>query len=571
MLEEIAPVIHPARCASSFFLALILFIPAGEALALSPIQEKLSQTIASLTVPPVLDGEGLTDLDLLTGFYTRREFKPAWSDPKKVDELLGLISGSASHGLRPEDYHGPKLQALAAQYRSTQRPTDELTVELDVLLTDALARLGYHLRFGKVDPRTLDAHWNFSRELDSLQPVIKLQEAIDAASIADYGQDLLPQLQYYKRYRELLAQYREIARNGGWPNIPAGPTLEPGASDARVPLLRRRLVAEGYVGDDAPVTGDTYDASLQTATTEFQRLHGLPADGRVGKGALEALNVPVEARIDQIRVNMERVRWVFRDLEPRFLIVNIAGGNVFGYDHGELAWSGRAIVGKPYRATPVFKAEMTYLVFNPTWTVPPTILRKDVLPKLRTDPAYLANHEMDVVDGNGRIVDPATIQWQSVQAGSFPYALRQRAGPKNPLGRVKFMFPNPYSVYLHDTSAPELFGRAEHTFSSGCIRVENPRSLAEWVLSDAQRWSAAAIAQEIDSGATETVLLQTPLTVMLLYWTVAFDDSGKPIFLKDVYNRDAPVLRSLEAPFRFEPLGPITAAPAPDTDTQSNE
>jgi murein L,D-transpeptidase YcbB/YkuD len=547
----------------------LTLVTAGQALALSPIQEKLSQTIESLTVPPVLGGEGLTDLDLITDFYTRREFRPAWVDQGKVDEMLALIERSASHGLRPEDYHGARLQALARQYRSTQNPDDALTVELDILLTDALARLGYHLHFGKVDPHTLDAHWNFSRELGGIEPVLKLQEAIDAASISAYGQDLFPQIPYYRRYREVLAQYRDIARNGGWPSIPAGPTLEPGATDARVPLLRQYLVTAGYLAADSPATGDTYDTGLLAAMMEFQRLHGLQADGRIGKGTLEALNVPVTARIDQIRVNMERVRWVFRDLEERFLIVNIAGGNAFGYDHGQRDWSGRAIVGKPYRATPIFKAEMTYLVLNPTWTVPPTILRQDVLPKVRNDASYLADHEMDVIDRNGRIVDPRGVQWQSVQAGSFPYSLRQRAGPKNPLGRIKFMFPNPYLVYLHDTSAPELFDRPAHTFSSGCIRVQNPVSLAEWVLKESNRWNAMSLGQEIDTGKTQTVLLETPLTVMLLYWTVAFDDDDKPIFLKDVYNRDAAVLRALDAPFRFEPLGSIGAGHAVEQPTEA--
>jgi murein L,D-transpeptidase YcbB/YkuD len=193
---------------------------------------------------------------------------------------------------------------------------------------------------------------------------------------------------------------------------------------------------------------------------------------------------------------------------------------------------------------------MTYLVLNPTWTVPPGILRNDVLPKIRNDTGYLAAHEMDVLDAGGASVDPGTIDWQNVQR--FPYQIRQRAGPDNPLGRVKFMFPNPYAVYLHDTSAPELFGRAEHTFSSGCIRVEHPMHLAEWLLKDSGEWSPATLAQAVQSGRTQTVVLPKPLTVMLLYWTVAFDDDWTPIFLRDVYQRDDAVLKALNAEFRFD-------------------
>jgi murein L,D-transpeptidase YcbB/YkuD len=527
-------------------------ISAGEAFALSPIQEALSRTIESLTPPPVLGGEGLTDIDLINDFYMRREFQPAWTTPAKVDEMMSLIAGSEGHGLNPVDYHWSRLQQLVAQYHATATPDDALVIELDILLTDALARLGYHLHFGKVDPQSLDPHWNFSRELGGIEPVVKLQEAIDAASISGYGQDLIPQLSYYQHYRELLARYREIERSGGWPGVAGGPTLEPGANDSRVPALRANLVASGYLAADAPDSGESYDAQLQAAVANFQRLHGLQPDGRIGKTTLEALNVPVAARVDQIRVNMERVRWVFRDLSDRFLVVNVAGGNVFLFEHGEPVWTTRAIVGKPYRKTPIFKADMSYLVLNPTWTVPPGILRNDVLPKIRKDAGYLAAHEMDVIDATGGSVDPATIDWQNTQGSGFPYQIRQRAGADNPLGRVKFMFPNPYSVYLHDTSAPELFGRPEHTFSSGCIRIENPMQLAEWLLKDSGKWDAATLAQAVQSGRTQTVLLPTPLTVMLLYWTVAFDSDWNPVFLRDVYQRDAAVLAALNAGFRFD-------------------
>jgi murein L,D-transpeptidase YcbB/YkuD len=538
------------RTATAVLSSLLCLISAGAAYALSPIQEAMSRTIESLTPPPMLGGEGLTDIDLITDFYMRREFQPAWTTPAKVDEMMSLIAGSSGHGLIPEDYHWSRLQQLVAQYRATSNPEGALVVELDILLTDALARLGYHLRFGKVDPQTLDPHWNFSRELGSIEPVVRLQEAIDAASISGYGQDLIPQIPHYHHYRELLTKYREIERNGGWPEVPSGSTLDPGASDRRVPALRAYLVAAGYLPAESPDSGESYDPQLQAAVAEFQRLHGLQPDGRVGKTTLDAMNVPVAARIDQIRVNMERVRWVFRDLGDRFLIVNIAAGKVYLLDHGERVWTTRAIVGKTYRKTPIFKSDMSYLVLNPTWTVPPGILRNDVLPKIRKDPGYLAAHEMDVIDGSGQIVDPGTIDWQNVQR--FPYQIRQRPGPDNALGRVKFMFPNPYAVYLHDTSAPELFGRAEHTFSSGCIRVENPMQLAEWVLKDSGQWDAATLASALDTGKTQTVLLPKPLTVMLLYWTVAFDDDWNPIFLRDVYQRDAAVLAALNAEFTFD-------------------
>jgi len=267
----------------------------------------------------------------------------------------------------------------------------------------------------------------------------------------------------------------------------------------------------------------------------------------VGKGTLAALNVPVEGRIDQIRVNLERARWVLHDLPEEFVLVDIAGFNVRYIRNGRIIWDARAVVGRPFRKTPVFKSRITYLEMNPTWTVPPTILRKDVLPAIKQDIGYLQEQNMRVIDYDRNVIDPATIDWQRYSGRDFPYLIRQDPGPRNALGRIKFMFPNEHLVYLHDTPSKSLFERTERAFSSGCIRIEHPFRFAELLLDDPAHWNRDAVIKAIESGETREVSLPRPVTVILLYWTVASEANGDVTFKQDIYERDAAVLAGLNS------------------------
>ena len=267
----------------------------------------------------------------------------------------------------------------------------------------------------------------------------------------------------------------------------------------------------------------------------------------MGKASLEALNVPVESRIDQLRVNLERGRWVLQDFTDTFLLVNIAGFRVYYSVENMVKWSARAQVGMTYRQTPVFKAEMEYLVFNPTWTVPPTILKNDVLPAIQKDIGYLAEKNMVVLDNSGKVVDPGSIDWAGYAGGNFRYTIRQEPGPTNALGRVKFIFPNKHFVFLHDTPSKSLFERSERAFSSGCIRVEHPFELAELLLAD-KGYDQAKIAQVLDTGKIENVYLTKPLPVLLLYWTTFTTLEGQCNFRKDVYGRDPGIIAALDGP-----------------------
>ena len=316
--------------------------------------------------------------------------------------------------------------------------------------------------------------------------------------------------------------------------------------DPRVADVATRLAATGDLPANA-VRADParYDEPLKVAVLRFQTRMGLTADGAIGAGTVTALNTPVLARINQLRINLDRARVLMDDLPKRFVIVNIAGFQVYVLDGETVIWRSRVIVGKPFRQTPVFKSAINHLVFNPTWTVPPTILRHDIAPAARKNPAYVTKKGLKVINSAGKVVSPYSVNW----SGSIPYTLRQDGGPTNALGRVKFMFPNPYSVYLHDTPSKTLFDTPMRTLSSGCVRVQNPFELVQILMAaDDPTWTPEKSQAIVDSMKTTQVDLKTPVPVLLAYWTAWVDNNGLMNFRKDVYDRDAQWLKALDAP-----------------------
>ncbi|MGE5276084.1 MAG: L,D-transpeptidase family protein [Acidobacteriota bacterium] len=485
----------------------------------------------------------------LSEIYERSGYRPFWT-PERLGVLLELVRESEKDGLTPEDYHLAALSRLAPALGTAG--ADAVTrANVDLLATDAFALLVYHLYLGKVDPKSLDARWNFEPRpigeqggtgfvLDALTQG-RLREAVEAVRLDHW---------WYQRARAALAEYRGLAARGGWGVIPGGRTLKAGMSDPRVPALRHRLAATGELTGES-LESTVFDEPLAAAVGAFQARHRLPQDGAVGPGTLAELNVPVEARILQIRVNLERARWALHEITPgELVIVDVAGFEVAYVKDQEPIWRARIQIGKPYRQTPIFKSEIEHVVFNPTWTVPPGILAKDILPAVRRDPGYLAHKRLDVIDRSGRKVDPAGIDWSRQSARSFPYVLRQEPGPDNALGRVKIMFPNPYAVYLHDTPSKALFEESARAFSSGCIRVERPLELTRLLLNDPDQWDERAIDEVVAAGKTRTVRLRRPVPVLLMYWTIAPDSQGRTVFKRDPYGRDPPLARALDAPFR---------------------
>jgi murein L,D-transpeptidase YcbB/YkuD len=499
-------------------------------------------------------------------YYESQQFRAQWRDPARLGQLVEALLDLVNDGLDPANYHVDALDRYRAALRSAKALPPDEQAGLEVLATDAMMLGLYHLYLGKVDPEKLSSQWNFaSRPVDEERGFAALTRALDSGQVRETFQRARPQHVWYQRGRERLKEYRALAAAGGWPTIPDGPTLKPGMSDPRVAAMRTRLqVTRDYVpGSPAPMapaaTGSAatavppeavYDAALEAAVKRFQERHGLTADAAVGPATRAAMNVPVADRVDQIRVNLERGRWVLHEIKGELVVVDVAGFDVSYFRDDEPVWTSKVIVGRPYRETPIFKSLITYVVFNPTWTIPPTILVKDKLPVIKRDPAYLKRNNIRVIDSRGREVDPYSVNWSQYGAGRLPpYQLRQDPGEDNALGLVKIMFPNRHMVYLHDTPAKSLFEKDERTFSSGCIRVEKAFELAELVLNDPVQWTQQSMAEVVASKKMLTVNLARPMPVLILYWTAQPRPDGQVIFRNDVYGRDPPTLAALNAPF----------------------
>jgi L,D-transpeptidase YcbB len=500
-------------------------------------------------------GETIFASEKLAEFYERRDFAPAWSGangPLKISgALLEALRASDDHGLNPALYRLDVLERAVDAARSD--PQDVRAVaEADLLLTEAFVRHAAHLLAGHLDPERIGASWFIARPEKNLAEL--LRKGVASRNIAGALREVEPQ---HPRYRDLVrahVHYLKLARNGGWRAVPEGTLLRPGDRDARVIRLRERLaVTEGPISvEKAP---EVYDRTLAAAVESFQRRHGLDADGVVGASTIRALNVPAEARLQQIRVNLERWRWLPTDFGERHIMVNIAGFRLEVYEQGQAVMTMKAVVGKEYRMTPIISERMTQIVFSPFWNVPASIAAADVLPKVKRDRSYLTRQGIKVYRG-GQQVDPSAIDWSRVSSANLPYHFRQDPGRQNSLGRVKFVLPNRFDVFLHDTPETELFARSARGFSSGCIRVEKPVELAQYLLRGQQGWSREAIVAAMNRRQERPVALAEAVPVHLLYWT-AWAEGPSVHFRDDIYDRDRPLLTAMKQ--RQESGGVYTA------------
>lgn len=512
------------------FLLALLLLAAPETPADDPVRLVLRTRLPASGAAPRLEveGEGFRASPFLSCFYERREFLPAWSARgalrPEAEELLTALATAANDGLHAGDYRTAALVRLAAAARS--RPETAALAELDLLLTDAFLTFAAHTRSGKVNPAAI--YRDCALKPDASDLATELEKALAEHRVREALADLAPPHPGYARLREALGRYREIAAQGGPEPVSSGPALRAGDEGDRVAALRTRL-AEAAVADAAPPlpagnSPDLFDAPLEEAVRGFQRRHGLEDDGVVGPATLAELNQRAEDHVRQIEVNLERWRWLPRDLGPRHVRVNIAAFRLEAVEDGQTALDMRVIVGKPYTRTPMFSSAMNAVVFNPSWYVPQSIATNEILPRARKDPGYLKRGNYELLPGS---------------------RLRQRPGPQNALGLLKFVFPNRFNVYLHDTPSRTLFGRTVRTFSHGCIRIEKPFDLAVWALGDDPRWTPEAIRAGIDSGQERTVKLARTIPVHVAYWTAWVDGDGTLQLGQDVYSRDAELARLL--------------------------
>jgi murein L,D-transpeptidase YcbB/YkuD len=473
------------------------------------------------------DREGQHLWALTRQFYQRRDDAPAWIENGKprpqLKQLIAALEQAGREGLDPALYNP---QALAVFDRGQ-------ALERDVRLTYTYLQYATDLSSGVGNLSRAHKDWQIKGSRADV--VALLDQALDDNDVGDSLAGLLPSHPQYTKLRDALQQYRDIARRGGWPQLPSSLTLKPGAHSDQIPLLAQRLAATGDFSGRVADGDTTYTPELQEAVKRFQRRHGLADTATVAAATVAQMNVPVERRIEQIALNLERWRWLPRELGERHILVNIPEYRLEVWDHGTVPLSMRVVVGKKDTPTPIFNDNMTFVVFAPYWNVPADIVRKETIPSVMKDPAFLDKTNMEVLDRSGNVVDAASVDLDNPGA----YRFRQRPGGRNSLGSVKFMFPNQFNVYLHDTPADSLFARAARSFSHGCVRVGQPGQLAEYVLRDQPEWTTDRIREAMNGRQEKTVKLREPLPVYLGYWTARVSADGILQFRDDLYGIDA--------------------------------
>jgi len=493
--------------------------------------------------PPAFVGKGAEAMRLwkdVQRFYKRRGFQPAWGRGT-APALVAETAKAAAEGLDPADYELGDSAALAEKRSSWNpvkhdKPDAEQEVQAELRLSYVAMKYASHLLIGRVDPRALDKQWVGETRRSELPEL--LEKALSPQGLRATFEGLRPKHPQYGLLRQALQKYRELAAHGGWPTtLPADATLKKGARGPAVGALRARLQA---TGDLSASRSNLFDDALAQGLAHFEARHGLEPDGVLDKDAVAALNVPVEKRIRQIELNLERWRWLPEELGTRYVMVNIPGFRLQAFDAGKPALEMRVVTGSTENPTPILRDEMTHVIFSPYWNIPPKIAREELVPQLQRNPNYLSQRGVEVVKGH-QVLDPSVVDWNDEEI-----RLRQRPGERNALGLVKFAFPNRFNVYLHDTPDDDAFHRASRDLSHGCVRVEKPVELAQWVLRGQSEWTPERIQAAMHAGTEKHVKLAQPIPVYLAYQTAWVADDGTVLFTEDLYGHDAAQLGLME-------------------------
>ncbi|MCP4318209.1 MAG: L,D-transpeptidase family protein [Hyphomicrobiales bacterium] len=464
-------------------------------------------------------------------WYDRRDYAPIWIKHGKATngakKVIFALLNAHEDGLLPAEYEADLL------FPKLQKDGEAGLADFEVSLSYAVTLYGQHLRRGRVSPNEVN------RELvlypEEIAADVLLQQIADADDPLEALIGFAPNTDRYERLKNHLKHLFVVRAAGGWTQVPGGKALKPEMTDPRVAALRQRLIESKDLLPNTH-TGDVYDGALVIALEQFQTRTGLEPDGVIGPATLEQLNATIDERIRQVELNLERRRWMQADFGDTYVFVNLADQVVKFVVDEKTIHAAVTQVGKPYHRTPVFTDEMEYLEFNPYWNVPYSIATKEYLPKLKAN-SYALQYQNIRPLINGRVVNPGNVPWRSYSRANFPVRLRQDSGPKNALGRVKFMFPNRFNIYLHDTPSKSNFKKASRFFSHGCIRVENPMKMAEVILGT-QGMSRAEIDAIVNSGKRRIVKLENPLPVHLVYLTAWVNKDGSVHYRRDVYGRD---------------------------------
>ena len=482
----------------------------------------------------------------VTNFYEASNYAPAWlnnNEPtQQAQTLIEVLKQADAKGLNAEDYDGSRWTDRLARLRQSPSPADR--AHFDAALTVCVMRYVSDLHIGRVNPQ----HFKFNLDVSAKKydlPAFLRDKLIHGADVRAELEEVEPPFAGYRRTQKALQQYMELSRqdNAEQLPVPAKP-VGPGGTYDGVPRLTRLLRLLGDLPDGAASeNSNIYAGPLVDAVKHFQARHGLGPDGRLGTQTLKQMNTPLSFRVEQLRLTLERWRWVPYQFPRPPIVVNIPEFGLRTYNQdGSIDLMMNVIVGKAYRhETPVFERDMKYVVFRPYWNVPPSILRSEIVPAIRKDRDYIAKKNYEVVTPQGSIVTSGTISddiLQQLSAGKL--MVRQKPGPTNALGLVKLMFPNEYNVYLHSTPSQQLFSQSRRDFSHGCIRVEKPAELAAWVLRDKPEWSLERVRAAMQTGKDNVqVNLTNPVPVLIIYGTAVVDQQNEVHFFDDIYGYDA--------------------------------
>jgi len=543
----------------ALFVAFLLAAPCGAPADARPAPSDVVEAAGQAAIDDGWVGE-----PAIAALYAGRRQQPLWLRPggrptEQALRLLAALDQAALKGLGDEQYGATELARLADE-RDAQAET-AAAARFEQGLTSALLRHARHLHQGRVDPGQLGVALDAApKQLDVATLLAEL--SISADPLARLA-EVEPPYRGYRRLQASLARYLDLATRLDWPALPAPPkpVLEPGDPYPGAKALAQRLVllgdleptdagsaSAGAVPADSALTSSEprYHAVMVAAVERFQRRHGLLVDGRLGARTLAELNVPPAARARQIELSLERWRWVPIGLRQPPIVVNIPEFQLRAFNgDGSLALQMPVVVGAAFqRQTPIFAEQLRTVVFRPYWNVPLSILRRDLLPRQARDPDYFARQGFEIIGGGDRAFSPEVLE--DLRRGRL--GLRQKPGPANALGRVKFLFPNAHAVYLHDTPATGLFARARRDLSSGCIRVQAPAALAEWVLRQQPEWTPERIRAAMDGTRDDQAVAVTPpIPVFLVYVTAVAPEGGELLFFEDIYGHDAKLSRALDA------------------------
>lgn len=533
----------------AFLLFFIVQPIVGQAL-----QEELRLTLEKATQesPAQLRGNRLLKLGEVYAFYAQRNFDPIWSEAGRLTELAYEfrfeLRQSRYDGLQPASYHLGLIDAFVATVEKKEAAKEVLLpkelAELDLLLTDAFFALAEDLDLGKVNPERLQARWAIPRKRNALAYDSLLTQAWRTRALRSQLATLYPKTPSYDKGKLLLRQLEERAKEEiNWKPIKTERTLRPGDTHVQLLQVRARLAFWGFSAVKAASDAKVYDSLLLHQVLAYQVDRGIKADGILGQGTLSALNESPTQLMDKIRVNLERMRWVpAHFFQGEAILVNVPSFQLVYRKGADTLFTTKVIVGTIKHQTPVFTAALSYLVFSPYWNIPPSIARNETLPAIRKNAGYLQRNNMEVVNAAGQALSSSQINWN---AKPFPYLIRQKPGASNALGQVKFMFPNPNNVYLHDTPAKQLFDQDIRTFSHGCIRMQQPRDFAELLLKNKEDWTSEKVGLAMGQSKEEIVNLPYKIPVGIVYFTFLVDAGGHPRFFADVYRRDAELLALL--------------------------